>query len=55
MIAVGLADPDWFAFLRSGPAWREVNFWTPTSWGGRALREGDRFCFLLKAPGSRSR
>ena len=54
MIAVGLTDLDWFAFLSRGPAWREVNFWTPTRWGGRARREGDRFYSLLRAPGSRS-
>lgn len=50
MIAIGLTDHDWFTFLREGPIYGEVNFWTPTPWGVSSLRDGDHFYFLLKAP-----
>ena len=29
---------------------RFVNFWTPTPWGVKGLRKGDRLYFMLKAP-----
>lgn len=50
MLAVGLTDLDWFAYLRDGPALEEVNFWTPTPWGIRNLHSGDLWYFLLKSP-----
>jgi putative restriction endonuclease len=50
MFAIAPTDIDWFARMRSGPVGREVNFWTPTPWGVKGLRPGDRLYFMLKSP-----
>ena len=43
-------DLDWFEQLSTGPAYSEINFWTPTPWNLRQLHDGDRFFFMLKEP-----
>lgn len=50
MFAIAPTDLAWFRRLREEPPGRSVNFWTPTPWGVRQLREGDRLYFMLKAP-----
>ena len=45
MLAVGLMDLDWFAALRAGLAWHEVNFWTPRPSGVRTISSGDPWYF----------
>ncbi len=50
MFAIAPTDIDWFAAMRSGPLGKVVNFWTPTPWGVKGLRPGDRLYFLLKSP-----
>lgn len=50
MLAIAPTDQDWFDLLRERPGFRLVNFWTPTPWGVRGLRGGDRLYFMLKAP-----
>lgn len=50
MFAIAPTDLDWFERLRSAPTGRFVNFWTPTPWGVKGLRKGDRLYFMLKAP-----
>ena len=50
MFAIAVTDLDWFDHLRSHTTGRTVNFWTPTPWGVKELRAGDRLYFMLKAP-----
>ncbi|WP_068792362.1 HNH endonuclease [Brevibacillus laterosporus] len=49
MIAIAPTDLKWFNFLKSELP-MEINFWTPTPWNIRRLREGDLLYFLLKSP-----
>src|SRR3954453_24043099 len=50
MFAIAPTDLDWFEQMRSKRTGRVVNFWTPTPWGVKRLRGGDRLYFMLKAP-----
>lgn len=49
-IFVGTTDNSWFDFLAAVPSIDEVNFWKPSASGFRAIGEGERFAFKLKAP-----
>ncbi len=50
MFAIAPTDLGWFRQMHSGRPGPIVNFWTPTPWGVRSLRRGDRLYFMLKAP-----
>lgn len=50
MIAVAPTDLNWFHFLRNNLSFNTINFWTPTPWNIKRLKEGDKFYFLLKSP-----
>ncbi|MCR8982760.1 HNH endonuclease [Brevibacillus laterosporus] len=50
MIAIAPTDLKWFDVLKSELLPMEINFWTPTPWNIRRLREGDQLYFLLKSP-----
>ena len=50
MFAIAATDRDWFADLRDSPPRRRVNFWTPTPWHVKGLKQGDRLYFMLKKP-----
>lgn len=50
MFAMAPTDIGWYTFFVNNPVPNEVNFWTPTPWNVRRLKEGDKFIFLLKAP-----
>jgi len=45
---VTITDYDWVCFLREGPYFSEVNFWTPTPWSVRNLAQNARVFFLQK-------
>lgn len=49
-LVVAITDYDWFQALRSKPVWPEVNFWSPSGIGFRALQPGELFLFKLHAP-----
>ncbi|WP_079476244.1 HNH endonuclease [Marinococcus halophilus] len=50
MSVIANTDHNWYFELSSQPVPYEVNFWTPTPWNPKSLKEGDLFLFLLKAP-----
>ena len=50
MFTISATDNTWFHFLKNSSLNSYVNFWTPTPWNIRKLKEGDRWYFLLKAP-----
>lgn len=50
MLAIAPTDNNWFNFLRTRTTPSIVNFWTPTQWNVRKLKDGDHLLFLLKAP-----
>ena len=49
---VAITDRDWFDFLAAREDVDEVNFWQPSTGGGRfrALGRGEPFLFKLRAP-----
>ena len=49
-IVVAVTDSHWFDFLRRRPDLGEVNFWSPSARGFKALQPGELFLFKLKAP-----
>ncbi len=49
-IVVAVTDGHWFDFLRRRPDLGEVNFWSPSAAGFKALQPGGLFLFKLKAP-----
>lgn len=49
-LVVAVTDGDWFETLRKQPDLDEVNFWSPSGTGFRALRPGELFLFKLHAP-----
>ena len=49
-IAIAPTDLNWFYYLREQSNTNIVNFWTPTPWNIKRLKEGDKFYFLLKSP-----
>ena len=48
--AIAPTDIDWFEYLKSNAVSDMLNFWTPTPWNIKQLKEGDIFYFLLKSP-----
>lgn len=50
MFAISPTDNLWFNFLKSNAFNSYVNFWTPTPWNVKGLKEGDRLYFMLKKP-----
>lgn len=49
MFAIAVTDNEWFENIRSSK-YRDVNFWTPTPWGVKSVKMGDRWYFMRKAP-----
>jgi putative restriction endonuclease len=49
-IYLGNTDNDWFDFLSAMSPIDEVNFWKPSATAFKAIGEGERFAFRLKAP-----
>src|SRR4029453_18533602 len=43
-------DINWFLLLRDFHDFDEINFWTPTPWNIKQLKDGDRLYFMLKDP-----
>lgn len=50
MFAISPTDNTWFGYLKDNELSSYVNFWTPTPWNTKGLKEGDRFYFMLKSP-----
>lgn len=50
MYAIAITDINWYRYFLKNPVPKEINFWTPSKWNVRRLKEGDKFLFLLKAP-----
>jgi putative restriction endonuclease len=50
MFAISPTDNSWFEFLKANEYNSYINFWTPTPWNIRKLKQGDRWYFLLKSP-----
>lgn len=50
MFVISLTDNTWFRFLKDNELNSFVNFWTPTPWNIKKLKQGDRWYFLLKSP-----
>ena len=48
-LLVAVTDGDWFDVLRKQPNLREVNFWSPSAKGFKALKKGELFLFKLRA------
>ncbi len=48
--AIAPTDHNWFLYLRDNPSIDLVNFWTPTPWNIKGLKNGERLYFMLKAP-----
>lgn len=49
-IVVAVTDYDWYATLRDRSDLTEINFWSPSPRGFKALAEGELFLFKLHAP-----
>jgi putative restriction endonuclease len=50
MIAIAITDLDWYEFIKEHPYINLFNFWTPTPWNVKKLKEGDKVYFMLKSP-----
>lgn len=50
MYAISTTDYDWFDFLKGVELNSYVNFWTPTPWNIRKLKDSERWYFMLKSP-----
>ncbi len=50
MFAIATTDKSWVDTLKEFDLNSYVNFWTPTPWNIKSLKNGDRFYFMLKAP-----
>ncbi|MGA6840594.1 HNH endonuclease [Priestia megaterium] len=50
MLAIAPTDINWFNFFYTKSPPSLVNFWTPTPWNVRQLKERDHLLFLLKSP-----
>lgn len=50
MFAIAPTDIEWFDYLKENLSSDKINFWTPTPWNVRQLKEGDKLYFLLKSP-----
>jgi len=50
MIGIAPTDNDWFNQLRQRDTVSKINFWTPTPWNIKKLKQGERLYFLLKSP-----
>ena len=49
-LLVAGTDGGWFDVLRKQSDLREVNFWSPSAKGFKALKKGELFLFKLRAP-----
>jgi len=49
-LIVAVTDGEWFDQLRQRPGISEVNFWSPSDTGFRALQSGEFFLFKLHSP-----
>ena len=49
-LLVAGTDGGWFDVLRKQPDLREVNFWSPSAKGFKALKKGELLLFKLRAP-----
>jgi putative restriction endonuclease len=49
-LVVAITDYNWFQALRVRDDWSEVNFWSPSGTGFRALQPGELFLFKLHSP-----
>lgn len=50
MFAISPTDKNWFDNLKTSGFNSFVNFWTPTPWGIKRLKEGSKFYFMIKSP-----
>ena len=50
MFAISTTDNNWFKFLKDNDFNSFVNFWTPTPWNIKTIKNGERWYFLLKSP-----
>ena len=50
MFSIANTDIEWFEFLKKNNIFNNVNFWTPTPWNVKKLKQGDLFYFMLKSP-----
>lgn len=50
MFAISPTDKNWFDFLKIMGFNSGVNFWTPTPWNVKGIKNRDRLYFMLKSP-----
>lgn len=50
MFGIAPTDTGWFMFLRDKNDFSEINFWTPTPWNIKRLKQGEKLYFMLKSP-----
>jgi putative restriction endonuclease len=50
MFAIASTENQWFSYLKENELHSHINFWTPTLWYTKELKEGNHVYFMIKSP-----